>query len=156
MKAYHQTTEELEEFFNNPEFEMVTGLQMWAELQEEAGRLKDVEMMARKAIYRKAFPVFKTGVSNYPLFNGWILKGTGKINYTVDKEMFPQVSAELGAMGYVIDDYLAVSYKLAEGAYNKIVKDESLNKTVGTSLRLMITSSVGAPTLEIVKPRRAK
>ena len=84
------------------------------------------------------------------------MKGTGKINYRVDKEMFPQVSEGLASMGLAIDDYLRVSYSLAEGEYNKILKDESANQTVGPVLRQMISSSDGAPTLEIVKPRRVK
>jgi hypothetical protein len=148
--------EQLEEFFKDPNFDMVTGLQLWDEIQEEAAKYKDTEMMARKAIFKKAFPTYKLGVNNYPLFNGWILKGTGKLNYRIDKEMFPQVSEGLASMDLAIDDYLKVAYSLAEGPYNKIVKDESLNKTVGTVLRQMITSSEGAPTLEIIKPRRVK
>lgn len=151
----HDQTQ-IEAYFNDPEFDMVTGLIMWDELQQKAAEYKDMEMMARKAIFRKAFPTFKAGVNNFPLFNGWILKGTGKINYRLDKEMFPQVRQELASMNLSLDDYLKVSYSLAEGPYNNICKDETQNKTVGTSLRLMITSSEGAPTLEIVKPRRAK
>jgi hypothetical protein len=149
-------TEKIEAFFADPDFDMVTGLTLWAELEEQASKYKDIEMLARKAIFKKAWPEWKVGVNNYPLFNGWLLKGTGKINYRVDKEMFPQVSEGLASMGLAIDDYLKVSYSLAEGPYNKIVKDESANQTVGPVLRQMISSSEGAPTLEIVKPRRVK
>ena len=149
-------TEKIEAFFQDPDFDMVTGLQLWAELEEQASKYKELEMLARKTIFKKAWPEWRVGVNNYPLFNGWLLKGTGKINYRVDKEMFPQVSEGLASMGLAIDDYLRVSYSLAEGEYNKILKDESANQTVGPVLRQMISSSDGAPTLEIVKPRRVK
>jgi hypothetical protein len=147
---------ETEAFYNDPEFDMVTGLMLWDQLQEELGRIKDLEMLARKAIFKKAWPSYKIGVNNYPLMNGWMLKGTGKINYRLDKDMFPQVRTGLASMGLSLDDYIRVAYSLAEGPYNKIVADESQNKTAGAVLRQMITSSEGAPTLEIVKPRRVK
>lgn len=148
--------EATETFFADPNFDLTAGLLLWSQLEVEASKLKNLEMMARKAVFKKAWPSYRIGVNNYPLMNGWLLKGTGKINYTVDKEMFPQVSEGLASMGMAIDDYLRVSYNLAEGAYNKIVADEQQNQTVGTVLRQMITSSEGAPTLEIVKPRRVK
>jgi hypothetical protein len=151
-----ENIEQTEAFFQDPDFDLVQGLLLWDKLQEEAAKLKEVEMLARKAIFRKAWPDYRIGVNNYPLMNGWLLKGTGKINYRVDKEMFPQVSEGLGSMGLAIDDFIRVSYSLAEGAYNDVCKDEQSNKTVGTILRQMITSSEGAPTLDIVKPRRVK
>lgn len=148
--------EATEAFFQDPEFDMTAGLLLWSQLEVEAGKLKSLEMMARKAVFKKAWPSYRIGVNNYPLMNGWLLKGTGKINYTVDKELFPQVREGLASMNVALDDFLRVSYSLAEGKYNEIVKDEQLNQTVGTVLRQMITSSDGAPTLEIVKPRRVK
>jgi hypothetical protein len=146
---------EMEAFYADPNFDMTTGLLMWQQLEEELSVVKDLEMMARKAIFKKSFPIWKVGVNNYPLAAGYILKGTGKINYRVDKEMFPQVREGLASMGAApLDDYLRVSYSLAEGPYNAILKDEQQNATVGTVLRQMITSSEGAPTLEIVKSKK--
>lgn len=143
----------VESFFNDPEFNLQQGLVIWDQLEKQLAKYKALEMQARKAIFNKAWPSWKVGVNNYPLDNGYVLKGTGKINYTVDKTMFPVVSEGLKSMGLTIDPFLAVRYELAVGPYNAVVKDEQQNQTVGTVLRQMITSSTGAPTLEIVKSK---
>lgn len=140
-------------FFSNPEFDLQAGLILWNKLREDWAWVKDAEMMARKAIFHKTWPQWRVGVNNYPLNNGFVLKGTGKINYSLDKAMFPEVSNGLKSMGLSIDPFLAVSYDLAVGPYNAVLKDPQQNPTVGTILRKMITSSEGAPTLEITKSK---
>ncbi len=147
-----EDTEFLQKFIES-DFDLQTALMLWEKLAKQSEHYKEWEMVFRKAIFNKTWPSWKEGVNNFPLNAGYVLKGTGKINYNIDKQMIPQVGASLAAMNVALDPFLRVSYALAEGPYKKIVADAEQNQTIGVALRQMITTSPGAPTLEIVKPK---
>ena len=45
--------DETESFFRDPEFDLTAGLMLWSELQDQLAKYKELEMQARKAVFKK-------------------------------------------------------------------------------------------------------
>jgi hypothetical protein len=140
----------------DPAADVTEAMVAWNKVKEEQSYYVQAEMSLRKALFARFFPAPKEGVNNAPLANGWVLKGTPKVNIKVDEAVIPNVRQELAKMNLSLDPYLKTKYDLVWSAYKAVRDDEEQNKTVGPVLRTMLTFTAGAPVLEIVLPAKAK
>lgn len=136
------------------EFDMSAALALWYQLEERAAFFKDWEMQFRKECFKRAFPAPKSGVNTFALGDGYVLKGVPKVNIRIDKELFPTVRAELAAQNFALDDFLKIKYELNEANYKAACENPDTKDTVAPIVRKMITTSEGAPTLEIALPKK--
>ena len=140
----------------DPAADLTEALVAWNKAKEEQSYYVQTEMALRKALFARFFPAPKEGVNNFPLHNGWVMKGTPKVNIKVDEAVIPNVRTKMAEMGLSLDPFLKTKYDLVVSAYKKVRDDEEANKTVGPVLRTMLTFTEGAPVLEIVLPAKAK
>jgi hypothetical protein len=75
-----------------------TLLMAWHETSEELAMIKKREQELRLAAFGQSFPEPTEGVNNLSLGNGWLLKATHKLNYSIEN------SAEMRAALATIPD----------------------------------------------------
>lgn len=140
-------------------------LLLWDETKKAIEEAKANEMELRKYIVNREFPKKQEGTQRKELGNGYELKAVVKYNYnladndTVEK-CLDHISA-LGNEGAFIADRL-VSWKpnFLKTEYNDLLErkskgDERAMKILDI-VSDMLTITEGAPTLDIVEPKKAK
>lgn len=150
--------------FDNDQMEMilahmaedpVTAMVTWQQLEKDLAFSKRWEMDFRKRLFGHYFPTYKKGVNTMPLQSNYLLKGTAKVNVSIDEKIMPVVRGKLEAMNVNINDFLKWKASVGTG-YTALQKDEEVSgpSAVGAILREMITTTPGAPELEIVLPAK--
>lgn len=141
-----------------------TKLQAWHETQAMLAYLVNVERHMRTAAFDLYFPGYReageSGLKNYDLGGGYVLKGTPAVNYKLDKDAIDDTLAKiakLGAEGALLADRL-VTFKpdLSVTEYKKL--DPSASRQQAKAKDLIdgvITITPGLPKLELVSPQRA-
>lgn len=137
-----------------------------AEWQTAAAALeaaKADEMAKRKL----AFPVVfgteaKEGTNRVPLANGWSVKGVRKVNYKLDSDItkvnvaYAAVEA-LGNEGpFLASRILKRVYDFGQGEYKKLDPANPTHAQAKALIDAILTTSDGAPTLEIEAPKQPK
>lgn len=146
----------LEFMLENISEDSTTVMLTWQTLETDLAFAKKWEMEFRKKIFAHYFPSPKSGVNNMPLPANYVLKGTPTENVKINQELMPIIKAEVEGLGYNLDTFLRWKPELGPG-YSDLRKAESESNTpnpVGTAIRKMITTTPGAPKLEIVLPAK--
>lgn len=130
-------------------------LEQWENDKAALEIAKENEMAKRKAIVKFAFdPTKEKGTERIELANGYELKSVKKLNYNVNQDTVNAVLDKLEAVDseakFVAERLIKWKADLSVSEYNdlkaeyKVIIDEC------------ITTSDGAPTLEIVPPKGQK
>ena len=128
-------------------------LENWFKMQEQLTQLKAAESLLRKRIFQHYFTNPTEGVNNYPLADGFVLKGGHVINRKVlepDLEALKEAIKAEGSNLPKLPIAKLVKWKpeLVKSEYNKLSDDEK--KVFDRALEI----KPGSPTLDIVKPKR--
>lgn len=148
---HHELELILENIAEDPTTAMVT----WQTLETDAKFASNWEMAFRKRIFEHYFPAPKSGINNMPLPANYVLKGTPTVNVKIDETLFPVVKAELAAINVDMNTFIKWKPSLGTG-YTELTKTEAVSgpSQEGKILRQMITTTPGAPKLEIVLPAK--
>jgi hypothetical protein len=140
-------------------------LLLWADKKAAIETAKAEEMELRKYIVAREFPKKEEGTNTKELGEGYKLKAVVKYNYNlasndIVEECLDHISA-LGNEGSFIADRL-VSWKpnFLKTEYNALLErkekgDERAIKILDIVNKMLVISE-GAPTLEIVEPKKGK
>lgn len=121
----------------------------WFALTEELAEKKEREMVLRKKIFGFFIQQPEEGVNSVPMSDGWVMKGTYKIDRKVKEELLAANAEELKNAKLPMKELIKLKPSLSVTAYKKLTDDQK--KIFDKVLEI----KPGAPTLEIVKPKRA-
>lgn len=124
----------------------VAKLYDWSKLREQLAALKDREETLRRELFADFFPAAEEGVNDEELGEGYVLKGTYKINRKLDEAALPAILKMLPAS--VADKVIHYKPGLVLAEYRKL---KPVHKKI---LDEVVTASPGLPTLEIVAPKK--
>jgi len=131
-------------------------LQEWLDTKKLLDVAKDAEMKAREAVVA-AFPFDASkeeGTQNIDLANGWKLKVVKKLNYKLDntEDATDKALDKLEKMGpegmFIAERLVKWKPELSVSEYRKL--SASFKAVIDT----VLTTSPGAPTLELVEPKK--
>lgn len=108
------------------------------------------EMELRKAVMGEFFPLPKEGVNDFPLAEGWVLKGTYKLDRKVDMGAIPAVYAKLREMGVNPDPLLEYNPSLVTSAYKAMA---TINPEAAHVFDQALTIKPASPTIELKAPK---
>ena len=108
------------------------------------------EMELRKAVMSEFFPLPKEGVNDFPLAEGWVLKGTYKLDRKVDMGAIPAVYAKLREMGVNPDPLLEYTPSLVTSAYKSMA---TINPEAAHIFDQALTIKPASPTIELKAPK---
>ncbi len=120
-------------------------LQEWHELRDYLGVIKDQEDKMRRKLFAEYFPAPEKGVNTIEFSNDYKLKGTPKINVTVDQSMLQSVGLKLGA------DIMDKLIKWKPEPVNKEVK--LLTDKQRHIFESTLVMKPGMPELKLVAPK---
>lgn len=123
-------------------------IERWWVVAEEMAKLKEEEMKLRKKIFGTYFPTPKEGVNTLPMTNSFVMKGTYKIERKIVEEAYKTLLPDFQKAGLPLEDLVKMRPDLSVGVYKKL--DAKQQKLFDKALEI----KPGAPTLEIVKPKR--
>ncbi len=120
----------------------------WTQKSAQLKEVKPAEMDLRKEVFGFAFPDPKKGVNKLPLYNGYILKATYKIDKVLDKAALPAILKAMEEKQEGSTEGL-IRYKpeLDAKAYGAL--DDGLKKIFDECL----TECPASPSLEMVEPK---
>jgi hypothetical protein len=107
------------------------------------------EMELRKKIFGFFFQAPEEGVNNVPMSEGWVMKGTYKIDRKPKEELLATHAEELAAANLPLKDLIKLTPSLSVTAYKKLTDEQ--RKVFDKVLEI----KPGAPSLEITKPKKA-
>jgi hypothetical protein len=130
-------------------------LAQWEDSKSVLEVAKAAEMEQRKKVVSFAFdPNKEKGTERIPLENGYELKAVKKINYNVNQETVNNVLDKFESVSpenkFVAERLIKWEAALSVSEYNNLT--EAQKKIIDEC----ITTSDGAPTLEIVAPKGSK
>jgi hypothetical protein len=127
--------------------ELYTKIGRWNELQAQLVTIKDQEMKLRREIFAAGFPAPTEGTNKLELPEGWTMKATYKLNRSLDEAALPAVLAELRKHKVNTEELVSYKPSLSLSAYKK------LDPRWVAILDQVVTTTPGAPTLELVAPK---
>lgn len=125
--------------------ELHAALTTWYEADRVLRQAIANESAARTALAALAFPTGKEGTENLPVGNGYILKGTFRINYSLDSNRVEEVFKPLPRQ--IAQSLVKWDAKLRAGAYKAL---EPAHKAI---VNQVLTIKPGMPALELVQPK---
>jgi len=125
-------------------------LATWYAMQDELKRLKTAEMLLRQKIFKAYFTAPKEGTNTAPLDNGWVIKGTYKIDRKIDIALLLAFSPSLRENGINPDALVKYEPALVTKAYRELTAEQE------KLFDQVLIVKPGAPSLEIVLPAKAK
>lgn len=128
----------------------IRDLEIWYEMQEQLRKLRASEMLMRERLFGHYFPDPKEGTNIHPIGDGYLLKGTYKINRLVDEGAVSQLSPVLWERGYNLDELLHYKMSLRLSEYRKLTAEQQ------KFFDQVLLIKPGAPSLEIVEDKKAK
>lgn len=120
----------------------------WYDLQNKLAALKDQEMALRQEIFAAQFPTPAEGVNSLDLPEGWTLKGTYKINRTIDEAALPAVLEALRKKKLATEALVAYKPSLVIKGYRALSDDHR------RILEQALVIKPGAPSLELIAPKK--
>lgn len=133
-------------------------IMQWQAAANALANAKELEMNLRNQVVAECFPNATVGVNNLELGMGYKLKATRKLNYNVNNEGVDAALddiAKIGNDGAFIAERL-VSFKptLSVSEYKKLDATNPTHKRIKDRIDEVLTTSDGAPTLELVEPKK--
>lgn len=128
-------------------------LQEWHLALAEAAKVKPIiekEQALRKEVMSLFFPAPKEGANDFPLPQGWTLKGTHKLDRKIDEAALPAVKEQLREKGYNPDPLIDLKPSLNTAVYRTLSDD---NRKIFDQA---LTIKPGSPTLELKPPKEPK
>lgn len=125
----------------------------WLAAQTEVASFKPAiakEMELRKAVMAEFFPLPKEGVNDFQLAEGWVLKGTYKLDRKVDLDAIPAVYAKLREMGVNPDPLLEYKASLVTSAYKAMA---TINPEAAHVFDQALIIKPASPTIELKAPK---
>lgn len=131
----------------------------WYEMQDQLDKLKKSETLLRSRLFKGLFKDPKEGVNDLRLTDlyalagmpddGHVLKGTHKINRSVDKAALTANQADIREKhpGIKLDEVIEWKPELRVGVYKKLTAEEQL------IVDRCLTIKPGMPELEVVLPK---
>ena len=127
--------------------DFLAALTEWQRVAAEAKRAAAKEMELRKALFQAAFPTPTEGVNKLELSDGRIVKGTHKVNRTVDQAAVAAALEPLRKLGQndvTPEEVFPVKYDLSMKAVKKLTAEGQLAASKA------IVAKPGSPTLEVI------
>jgi hypothetical protein len=123
----------------------------WAQLKEMIAPLAEEEMKLRRRIFATYFPDPKEGVNDLPMGGdgGYVLKGTYKIERKLIVEQYTNLAQEFREAKLPLKDLVVSKLSLSVAEYKKLTEEQQALFDKALEIK------PGAPTLEVVKPKRA-
>lgn len=115
-------------------------------LKGSIATMQEEEKALRQALFAGTFPNPKEGVNNYELPDGTIVKGTYKLNRTIDKDRLAKTKLELPPG--VLKAIFKIETKLVDGQYKKLPDEQR------AIVDQVLVVKPGLPALEIIRPER--
>lgn len=147
----------------NSEFsERDTVLAAWEAAKVTLETAKADEMEKRKAATDILFPDAKEGTNKVPLANGFQAKMVRKINYKLDNDnakinsIYDAICGTGNEGSFLAERILKRVYDFGASEYKKLVLNNPTHKAVKDLVDTILTTSDGAPSLEIVAPKEGK
>lgn len=125
-------------------------LSEWYQVQEQLGKLKARELILRKRIFSAYFTAPKEGTNNYPLSDGWVLKGKYVINRDVDPGALDALREPLFNAGIRVGELVQYKPSLVMSAYRGLTHEQQ------QLFDQALIVKEGTPALEIVLPKKAQ
>jgi hypothetical protein len=123
-------------------------LDKWKGLKKQLAEVKEEEMELRKKIFGSYFLNPKEGVNAVPLTEGFVIKGTHKINRDVDPAELNLRATDLLKAGISLRDLIELKPEL------KIKPYRALSAEHRKLFDAVLVIKPGAPELEIMKPKK--
>ena len=123
-------------------------LNEWFSLVPELKRMKAREMELRKSLFNGAFPFPTEGTNSFDLEGGYKLKGTYKLERSVDTAAFQALSKEMKEADIAADGMLRFKASLVAAEYKRL-DDEQRHL-----FDQCIITKPGSPSLEIIPPKK--
>lgn len=121
----------------------------WFTAKETLDAAKAAELELRLKVVKEFFPNgLSKGVNNCPIDNGFVLKGTGTVNFKIDEAKVPVVLKMVKEKFKVNVDVFKTKIELKTGDYGKLPDD------IKSVIDEALTITPGTPQLEIAKPKR--
>ena len=123
-------------------------LNEWFLLVPELKRLKAREMELRKSLFNGAFPFPTEGTNTFNLEGGYKLKGTYKLERSVDTAAFQALSTEMKEADIAADGMLRFKASLIASEYKRLTDEQR------HLFDQCIIIKPGSPSLEIIPPKK--
>ncbi len=123
-------------------------LATWYEMQEQLSKLKTAEMLLRQKIFKAYFQAPKEGVNTVPLADGWVIKGTYKIDRKIDIALLTSFAPSLREHGINPDVLVKYDPSLVTKEYRQLTAEQE------KLFDQVLVIKPGAPSLEIVMPKK--
>lgn len=123
-------------------------IERWYILTEQLTPLKEEEMKLRKKIFGTYFPTPKEGINDVPMSDGYVMKGTYKIDRKIVEEALVTCMAEFKEAKLPLKELIVMKPSLSIKAYKDL--EPAQQRIFDKALEI----KPSAPTLEIVKPKR--
>jgi hypothetical protein len=112
--------------------------------------LFDREKEARARVMASFFPTPKEGVNTAPLEDGWVLKGTYKLDRKVDEAALPAAREQLALMNINADSLINMKPSLNTQAYRSLV---TINPEAAKVFEEALIIKPASPTVELIPPK---
>ena len=122
----------------------------WQNAKAEANKVNPIiekEQALRKEVFDLFFPAPTEGTNKFDLPEGWVLKGTYKIDRKVDEQAVPAITEALRGMGVNVDLLVTYEPKLKTATYKELTAEQRV------VFDQALTIKPGSPTLELVPPK---
>lgn len=123
-------------------------LATWYAMQDQLSKLKIAEMLLRQKIFKAYFTAPTEGVNSAPLANGWVIKGTYKIDRKIDMALLTAFTPALRENGINPDHLIKYEPSLVTKEYRQLTAEQE------KLFDQVLIVKPGAPSLEIVMPKR--
>lgn len=131
-----------------PEVATQEDMNAWYKLQQDLAEIKDKEMKLRKKIFAYYFQTPVEGTNTVKLTDGFVMKGTYKIDRKPDEAILDTLKDQLIAEGVPVDMLIRYKPELVISAY-KLLTDEQREH-----FDEVLNIKPGSPSLEIMKPKK--
>lgn len=123
-------------------------IERWYILTEQLAQVKEEEMKLRKRIFGTYFPDPHEGVNDVPMSDGYVMKGTYKIDRKIVEEALVACMAEFKEAKLPMKELVIMKPNLSVSAYKALSEEQQHLFDKALEIK------PGAPTLSIVKPKR--
>lgn len=123
-------------------------IERWWVVAEQMTKLKEEEMKLRKLIFGTYFPTPEEGVNTLPMTDGFVMKGTYKIERKIVEEAYKTLLPDFKEANIPLKGLVTMKPTLSVSAYKALTPEQQ--KLFDKALDI----KPGAPTLEITKPKR--
>lgn len=128
----------------------MTDLMSWYTMQDDLKKLKAMEMLLRKKIFKFYFPNPTEGTNNFALPDDYMLKGVHSIDRQIDEAALVANAEAYKERNIAVADLVRYKPDLVKSAYNKLTEEEK------KFFDLALIIKEGSPALTITLPAAKK